>query len=191
MSSALTKAQDAFDSLNDREKKLVLLMGGVLVAFVLFVPLILMYTAISDAETENAEIRAVLRDIARSTEEIEKRQAERTAAEARYKTPAPPLGSFLEQKAKAAGFDRPLEVNQQPEKVEGGFTRHHVRANLPRIGLKEATETLTEVENSPYPVAIERLQIEHFQTGQDVYNVQVGIISFERTGKDGEAEGGR
>ena len=47
---------------------------------------------------------------------------------------------------------------------------------------------LTSIENSRLPVALERLQIEHYRSG-DAYNVQVGLIAYQRTAPaEAEAE---
>jgi hypothetical protein len=188
--SAIDSVRGAYENLNDREKKLVTTLATVLVCVVVFLPLWLATSAISEVEEENAAIRAVLRDISRSSAELAEREAAREAAARRYDTKAPPLGSFLEAKARDAGYERPLEVTDQPEKVAGGFTRRHVRANLPGVGLRSAIDMLVEVENSPYPVAIERLSIEHFQAG-DRYNVEVGLFAFDRESSGGDDDDDR
>jgi len=179
--------RSAFDNLNDRERKLVGILGAVAAAMLVFLPLWLIASAITDVEDENTEIRDVLRDISHARAEVAERRAQREAAERRYDSPAPPLGSFLEAKAREAGYDRPLEVTDQPERVASGFTRRHVRASLPGVGLRTVIDMMTEVENSPFPVAIERLQIEHFQAG-DRYNVEVGVIAFDRNERSGRGD---
>ncbi len=177
--SPIDTARTAYENLTEREKRLVTLLGMVVGVVLLFLPLWLVTSAISDIEDENAEIRAVLRDLARERPEIARREAERQAAERRYDSPAPPLGSFLEERARAAGYDHPLEVDDQPDKVEGGFTRRHVRASLQNVGLRTTIDALTEVENSRHPVAIESLEFQHYQNG-DRYNVNIGVIAFDR-----------
>jgi len=190
--SMLDSARGAFDNLNDRERKLVALLGGVFVILAVGLSSWFITGAIGDIEDENSEIRTVLRDIARAEGLLAEREAQRAAAARLYDNPAPPLGSFLEEKARAAGYERPLEVTDQPDKVAGGFSRRHVRANLPGVGLKAAMELLTAVENSGYPVAIEQLHIDHFQGG-DRYNIKVGVFAFDRaraSDTEEESEGG-
>lgn len=175
----LDGARAAYENLNERERKLVALLGAVSVALVVFLPVWLLTSSISDIRAENEAIREALRDIAQHGSELAEWEQQRAAAERRYDTKAPPLGSFLEAKAREAGYDRPLEVTDQPERVEGDFTRRNTRASLPGVGLREAIEMMTAVKNSAYPVAIERLHIEHYQAG-DRYNVQLGVITFDR-----------
>jgi hypothetical protein len=175
----IDSARTAFENLNERERRLVVILGVVLTALVVFLPLWLLTSSIGDVREENEEIRQVLREISQASGSLAVREAERAAAERLYDSPAPPLGSFLEAKAREAGYDRPLEVTDQPEKVSGGFTRRNVRASLPGVGLRTAIDMLTAIANSPHPVAIERLHIEHYQSG-DRFNVQLGVIAFDR-----------
>jgi hypothetical protein len=185
--SPFDSMRTAYENLNDREKRLVTLLGAVLGAMLVFLPLWLVTSAIADVEEENAEIRSVLRDLSRSGPEIARREAEREAAERRYDTPAPPLGSFFEGQARNAGYDRSPEVNDQPEKVEGGFTRRHVRASLQNVGLRTTVQTLVAIENSRHPVAIESLELQHYQNG-DRFNVNVGVIAFDRNAPSERSE---
>ncbi|MEM9067418.1 MAG: hypothetical protein AAGE52_02900 [Myxococcota bacterium] len=172
------RIQSSIDNLNDRERKLLTALGGVFIAIVVLLPLYLVTSSISDIETENEEIASVLRDIRNAQGTLAQRQAEREASAARYGRPAPPLGSFIE--ARASEQELTLrEVTDQPEKVLGDFTRRNVRATMPGVNLRPVVKMFTAIENSPFPVAVERIQIEHFRPG-DNYNVQVGVIAFDR-----------
>jgi hypothetical protein len=184
MSNATDGLRRYYDNLNERERKLVGLLGLVLGLIVVVLPLYLLTHAIGQLEEENRDINAVLRDISRSRAKLQEREAEREASARRYARKAPPLGSFIEAKAQSQGL-RVREVNDQPEKKIGDFTRRHTRVTLPNVGLKPVIEMMAAIENSPYPVAIERVRIEHFRSG-DQYNVQLGVIAFdaEDAGKD-------
>ena len=78
-------------------------------------------------------------------------------------------------------------MTDQPEKVERRFTRRHVTAELPGVGLKTAVDVMAAVERSRYPVAIESLRMEHFSSG-DRYNVQLGVIAFDRRTPDDDED---
>ncbi len=183
----LSRAQNAFENLNARERVFILALGGVVVAMIVALPLYLLASSISDMKDDNRQISLVLRDISRARGTLAQRQAERQAASARYANPAPPLGSFLE--AEATGQSLSLrEVTDQPEKVIGEFRRRNVRATLPSVELRPAVKLLTAIENSEYPVALERIQIEHFRGG-DAYNVSLGVIAYDQTAPaEAEAE---
>lgn len=190
MAQVFAGARAAFENLNDRERKLVTLLGGVLAVLIVFLPVWLLTSSIGAIEDENEQIRGALRDISDHGAQLAARDEQRQAAERRYDNPAPPLGSFLEAKAREAGYDRPLEVTDQPEKVEGAFTRRNTRASLPGVDLRTAVGVMTAIKNSPYPVAIEKLQLEHYQAG-DRYNVQLGVVAFDRNDgrRGGDSEG--
>ncbi len=173
------RVREAIANLNERERKLMGVLGGALVVILVVLPLYLITSSISDIRDENQELAAVLREIQHERGALAAREAERAASAARYETPAPPLGSFME--AQATGQALSLrEVTDQPEKVIGEFTRRNTRATLPNVGLRAVVKMLTSIENSRLPVAIERLQIEHYRSG-DAYNVQVGLIAYQRT----------
>jgi hypothetical protein len=175
---ALDSARTAYENLNERERKLVTALAGVLVAVVVLLPLYLMNAAIGDLEQENRDIAEVLRDIDRARPVLRQKDLERQAAMKLYENSAPSLGSFLEQKASEQGL-KVREVTDQPEKDLGEYRRRHVRVTLPNVGLVEVVRMMAAVANSPYPVAIERVHIDHFRTGNQ-YNVQLGVVAFDR-----------
>ena len=186
MSSLGERIETAVANLNERERKLLTLLGVVFLALVVLLPLYLITSSISDIETENQAITEVLRDIRRARPQLAQREAERRAAAARYARPAPPLGSFIEARAGEQQLTL-REVTNQPDRALGEFTRRNVRATMPGVGLRPVVKMFTSIENSPFPVAVEQIQIEHFRPG-DAYNVQVGVVAFERTESESSDE---
>ena len=174
--------------LNERERKMLTVLGGVLVAILVILPLYLISASISDIEVENQEIDEVLQEIQASRGELAQRDAEREAAMARYAQPAPPLGSFVESMAGNQNL-RLREVTDQPEQVFGEFRRRAVRASMPNVELRPVIKMVTAIENSQYPVAVNRLQIENYRGGES-YNVELGVITFDRARAEGEDEAG-
>ena len=181
-------ARRAFDNLNERERRLVSVLGIALCVFVVGLPLALSSMAISDLADENRELSDVLRDVQRARGLLTQRQAERIATERIYDQVAPSLGSFLEEQAREVGLTV-RELNDQPDKVVAAFRRRHTRVTLPGVGLRAVVDLMAAVETSGYPVAIEQLQVEHFQTG-DRYNVRLGVITFERSAPPSTATAG-
>lgn len=169
-----------YDNLNERERKLVGLLGGVLAAFLVFLPLYLMSSSISELEDDNREMTSVLRDISRARPALRKRQARRKARRELYDNRTPQLGTFVESKAREQGLTI-REVDDQPEKVIDNYKRRHTRVTLPDVGLKPVIEMMAAIENSRYPVAIERIHVEHFHSG-DEYNVQLGVVAYDHLG---------
>lgn len=174
----LDRLRASIDGLNERERRLLGVLGVVFALIVVVLPIYLVTSSISDIDAENRAISTVLRDIGRARTTLAQRQAEREAAQARYREAAPPLGSFLEARASEQELSL-REVVDQPEKIVGDFRRRNARATLPGVELRKAIKMLTSIENSRYPVAVERIQIEHFRGGEDSYNVQIGVIAYD------------
>lgn len=172
-----TRAVAYYGSLNARERKLVLFMGAVATVLVVFLPFFMLTSAISDIEDENQKIGEVLRDISRARETLAKRESEREAAEARYNQKAPALGSFIEARAGEQSLTL-REVNDQPEKVVGIFTRREVRATIPSVAIQPAIKLLAAIDASRLPIAINRLQLESRRQNNE-YNLVVGVLTFD------------
>jgi hypothetical protein len=180
MNARLEALRQAWDGLTEREKRLVRILGGVAAALVILLPMYLLSSAIGSLESQNEEIAAVLSEIGRAEERLAQREAEREAAEARYAQRAPELGTFLEGRSSARQMTID-SVTNQPEVQEGRFRKRHVRASFPRASLRQVVRLMTDIESAPYPVAIERVHIEHFQEG-DHYNLELGVVTFDRQG---------
>lgn len=176
--AALDSLRQQISELNERERKLLTVLGAVFVCILVILPLYLISASISDIETENEAIADVLAEIQDARTELARRDAEREAAMARYGTPTPPLGSFVENEANQQDL-RLREVTDQPEQVFGEFRRRAVRASMPNVELRPVIKMVTSIENSRYPVAVNRLQIENYRRG-DNYNVELGVITFDR-----------
>lgn len=166
---------------NDREKKLVGLMGVVFAVIVIVLPAYLLGMAISSLEGENDEISQVIRDIERAAPQLAEREAMRRASEARYDVQAPALSSLLEAQSRDQSMAISAVTNQ-PEVQDGNFRRRHVRASFPGTGLRAAVKLMNSLEASPYPIALERIHLDHFAAGEDRYNVELGIITYDRQG---------
>jgi len=173
------RAKSAYTELNAREQKLVLALGITVLLLVILLPGYLLSSSISEVEDENQGIAEILRELQRARPTLMRREAEREAAEERYRTAPPPLGSFIEARATEQSLSL-REVTDQPEKVIPPFTRRSVRATLPGVDLLPVMHMLTAIANAPYPVAVDRIQIEHRRRGsEDSYNVTVGVLSYE------------
>lgn len=183
MSSLMESLRRSWQGLNERERRLVALMGLTLVGLVVFGIFYLSQSAVSEVEAENDQLETALADIGRARTRLQERAAERETAERRYATKAPALGSFVEATAR----DNQLtlrEVTDQPEEVSGRYKRRAVNVQLPNVNLRPIIDLMAAIENSPSAVAIELIQIEHFQAG-DQYNVKLGVAAYDRTAAAG------
>ncbi len=182
------RLEQAWAGLNEREKRLVAALGVVAALLVVLMPVYLLSSAISALEEDNAAIELVLRDIGHAGPRLALREAEEAAAEARYDVRAPALGSFLEAQCSAEGVAI-QSVTNQPEVQEGRFRRRHVRAQLPGAGLRASIHLLTSIEDATYPIALEQIHVDHFNAGEDRFNFEIGVITYDRTTAEGSTSG--
>ncbi|MEM7433881.1 MAG: type II secretion system protein GspM [Myxococcota bacterium] len=173
-----------FDTLNQRERRLLGLMGTVLAALVFIVPMYLLVSSIGDIENENAAINGVLQDIQRAEEQLQQRKASRRAMDRLYSRKAPSLGGFLEESAQQFGVSG-LSITDQPnvDLQDGEYTRRSVRVSLPRVDLRPLIDMLADIKNSSYPVSIERIQLDGGRR-RETYNAKLAVDAYDRASAD-------
>ncbi|MFO0684899.1 MAG: type II secretion system protein GspM [Sandaracinus sp.] len=174
------RLEQTWAGFNEREKRLVGILGLVAALLVVLMPVYLLSSAISALEEDNDAIESVLRDISHAGPRLAIREAEAEAAERRYDVRAPALGSFVEAQCSTEGVAI-QSVTNQPEVQEGRYRRRHVRAQLPGATLRSAVHLLHSIEGAPYPIALERIHVEHFTAGEDRFNFEIGVITYDRT----------
>jgi type II secretory pathway component PulM len=180
-----------WENLNDRERRMLSILGAVLGAVLLIMPPILLVLDNADLEAQNAELRNVVEQLDMQRNRLARIASERHTAEQRYLNKTPPLGSFLESEAKKQGLTL-QEVTDQPEKTVGRYLRRSVTVALPQVALTPLINLLSGIVESGHPVAVDQLQIDHYQPG-DQYNVKLGILTFDKlttTGAKTEETGG-
>ncbi len=170
-------------ALSDRERRLLGLMAAVFAVMVIVLPIYLGSSSIADIEAENEEIAQLLQDIRRSEPRLQQRKAEARAIERLYNRKAPSLGGFLEERALEYGVTG-LGVTDQPKLDMGEYTRRSVRVSLPVVELRPLIEMLADIENSAYPISIERIQMTggRMRTG---YTVKLAVNAYDRQGVTG------
>jgi general secretion pathway protein M len=179
----LDSLREHWEKLSDRERRMLSIMGAVLVAMVAFVAVWTTSSALSEVQEERDALRQVLVDIDRAGDVLAKRQAERQAIEARYKNRAPALAAYVEGKANEEGLEV-RQVVEEPEKVVNGYRRQSVRVSFSGVSLRPIMRLLASIDDERSPLAIERLQIEHYSAG-DSYKVDVYVAAYDRAAKTG------
>lgn len=177
----ISNLQKSFSALEPREQKLVAALGIVMLGFFVVVPAFLFGQHLNSLAEENEAMASVIRDIDKSRDKIAARLAEKQAAESRYKRAAPPLGSYVEKKVKDRNNET-LSINKvddQPDKVIGDFTRREIRTKLLDVNLRDAVRLVAEIGSNEYPVAINRLQFDHYKKGETV-KLEVGVVTYDR-----------
>lgn len=188
MNALVERLKQAFENLSEREQRLLLAMGAVLALIVLGAPLLLMYGRNAELAEDNDALRAVLQQIEIKGPRLAQLADERRLAEAKYLNKTPALGSFLESEATKQGL-KVKEFNDQPQKTVSGYLRRNVRISLPNVELTPSINLLSSIVGSNYPVAIEQIQIEHFQSG-DKFNIKLGVLTFDKRTRKATDKGG-
>lgn len=178
MTALFERLRDTWERLNERERMLVGGLGVVLAVFLLGFPLFWTARQNGELEERNAEFRAVLDLIAAKRPHLQQLKQARDEAQQRYRNHTPPLGSFLESEAKRHNLSI-REITDQPEKTSGLYTRRSVTASINEVDLTGIMNLLAGIVGTPYPVAIDHVQIEHYQPG-DKYRFKLGVRTFDR-----------
>jgi hypothetical protein len=177
----------AWEGLNPRERTLALGFGSVLAFLVLAFPPYWIATQNTVIADENTALRDVLDTLSHRRAELVQLAGERRASEARFKNRTPSLGSFLEGEAQERGLTL-QEVTDEPGKTAGRYLRRSARASIPDVGLTPVVELLASISTSQFPVAVDHVQLEHFQAG-DKYSFKLGVVTFDRE-SDGASTSG-
>lgn len=175
---ALDNVRNWAAALSDRERRLLSLMALVFIAIVIIVPMYAGISMISEIETENTDIAQVLQDIRRSAPRLEQQKADRHAVDRLYSHKAPSLGGFLEERAQPYGVTG-LGITDEPKLDMGAYSRRSVRVSLPVVEVRPLIEMLADIENSSYPISIERIQMTggRMRTG---YTVKLAVNAYDR-----------
>lgn len=177
--SIVDMIRSMWENLNERERKLVAILSGVLLVLGIMVPLVIVTISFGEAADRNELLLETLRDLERDRSKFVKRIADRKKAELRYASVTPSLAGLIEEKARSLGIQIRGDITEQPEKKEGRWRRRGVRVRLPNVGLRPWVQLLSALESTSYPVAIDLLKVEHFQTG-DQYDVEIGLVAFDK-----------
>lgn len=178
MNNLLDRLRATWENLNDRERRMLSILGAVLGALLLIMPPILLVMDNSDLEVQNAELRNVVEQLDMQRNRLGRLAQERKAADLKYANKTPPLGSFMESEAKKQGLTL-QEVTDQPEKTVGRYLRRSVTVALPQVALTPLIQLLSSIVESGHPIAIDQLQIDHYQAG-DQFNVKLGVLTFDK-----------
>jgi type II secretory pathway component PulM len=178
MNSFFDNFRNFWENLNDRERRMLSLLGGVALAGLLLLPPIMLTLSNSELQSQNDELRSVLDQLAIQRGRLMQLAEDRQRSEQRYLNKTPPLGSFLESEAKKQGLTL-QEVTDQPEKTVGRYQRRSVTVSLPQTGLTPVIKLMSSIVESGHPVAIQEIQLDHYSPG-DQYNVKLGILTYDK-----------
>lgn len=168
--------------LDERERRLLVALGAVAGVLVLLVVPIAVLSSLSSKKAANEELESVLSAIEDARSTINERKARHDAVLAKYATPAPALGGFIEQAAKGHGLTA-ADTQDKPETPHGkSYTERLTVVKMHKIGMRPFVEMLQQIETSGHPVAVTRLNIKPRANEPDQYEIELGVSAFDRKG---------
>jgi hypothetical protein len=176
----LERLQKAWTNLTNREKLIAAALGAVIAISAFALPLLYLTGTNTGIEEEIDQLKKLGVKIGARKDKLVESTREKRAAERRYQQKAPPLGGFLETLAREQNLTI-REVTDQPEKDFGQYHRRNVRILIANAPLSPLVNLMSAVETSRYPLAIEYLQLEHYQPG-DSYQLKLGVVTFDKEG---------
>ena len=171
---------ERIEKLEPRERRLLGVLGGVLGTMLFLALPVYLWSRVAAQRDGARDLRDLTQQILDQRAQVAERRAKKDALLARYARPAPPLGSFIEEAAKANGLSVP-ESQDRPEVPHGKrYSERMTVVRLHKIGMKALAQTLEKIESSGYPVAVTRLDIKPRAGEPDMYEVELGVSAFDR-----------
>lgn len=168
--------------LNPREQRVASIAIYALASVLLLAVPLGLSSLVSSRRAENEELRDALAAVNGARGKIRDRQAKKSAILMRYDKPAPQLGGYIEQHAKAAGLQI-SDVLDRPDVSHGKhYTERHTVIQLKNAGMGAIAKFLESMEQSEHPIAITRLNIRKRAGEPDSYGpIEVGVSAYDRT----------
>jgi len=168
------------NKLDERERKLLGVLGVVAGVIVLLVVPIALISSLLSKQAENDGIRAVLSEIEDARSTINERKAKHDAVLAKYASPAPGLAGFIEAAAKSHSISA-SDTQDKPETPHGKlYSERYTVVKMHSVGMKPFVEMLQQIETSGHPVAVTRLNIRPRPNTPDQYDFEAGISAYDR-----------
>lgn len=179
----------AIDRLQPRERLLLGVLGGVLVGFLVFLLLHLVSSSLDDIQTKNQENAEVLREIGRNRATFRETERQMRDVERRYATKAPPLQSFLEEKATSRGIEI-RDAQDRPEVQHGKkFVERSVQIRLNKVDIRSFVDLMEDVSTSRHPMAVTKLRVRKRLAEPNSFDVEMTVSAFDRVGAPTTAPG--
>jgi general secretion pathway protein M len=163
-----------------RERRMVAVLGGVLLfLFVIVLPIGLeaaVHSRLSDVE----ELRSALDAVQAARGQIRDRQAKKAAITARYQKHAPALAGLLEQLATAQKLEVVDSVDRPDQPHGKKFAERATTIHLKKAGMLAIAKFLESVEQSGYPVTVSQINLRKRAGEPDSYDIEVTISAYDR-----------
>jgi hypothetical protein len=171
--------RERFQSLEERERRLLGIALIVAVAGALLAPPLALYAVLHSRRSEVEAVRLAISAIEDQGELIERGKAQKGALAQRYKKPAPQLQAFLAKLASDVGVEIPESQDRQSVPRGKRFDERSTKLTLRKVGMLKLVKFLEKIEHSGHPVKISQIDIRK-RTEADSYDVDMIVSAFDK-----------
>jgi general secretion pathway protein M len=167
------------DQLSPRERRLATIFGGA--AGLMLVIAIPTCTAsrLADRAHKNDEIRQAIADVNAARGRLAQKRAALGDVAMRYANKAPPLGTLVDNAAKASGIVIDVQTDVPPVPRGKLYSERATKLSVQKTGLKALATFLERIETSGNPVAVTAFDMSK-RIEPDAYQVSMTIAAWDR-----------
>lgn len=171
------------ERMRDLEPRERQLLGILITVFGVLVVLALpigVTALLASKRADNEAVRETIEKIQQARPAIAARKTEKEATLKRYKSAAPALGAFLEQKAKEAGVEIPESQDRAVVPHGKKYEERSTKIVLHKVGMLNLVKFMEKIAQSGNPVSVSRLDIRKRAVEPDSYDVEMIVSAFDR-----------
>lgn len=166
--------------LNPRERRLVVIMAGVLAVIVLLGIPLGMEAWVHSRRDAYEEMRTTLTSVQNARSAVRERQSKKDAILARYQKRAPALAGYLEQAAREQKL-QVVDSVDRPETPHGKrYSERNTVIHFKKVGMLALGTFLQTLEQSGTAISVTRVNIRRRTGEPDQYDVEVGVSAYDR-----------
>jgi general secretion pathway protein M len=167
------------DQLSGRERTMAIGLGTTFAVLLLFLVPVRVSAYLSNRAHENDDLRQALIDVNKARGKIAERRAALGDVAARYANKAPPLGTVVDNAAKAAGLEIAVQTDVPPIPRGKLYTERATKLAIQKTGLKALANFMEKIEQSGHPIAITQFDMTK-RIEPDSYTVNMTIAAWDR-----------
>jgi general secretion pathway protein M len=161
MRQLLNDLRARFEQLSAREKRLVMVAGGAVLLFILFITVISFSNSANTHRRRTQEKLAKLQQVQQLAASYNQATAARNAIEQQLTNSDVRLLSYISDKATAAGLDAPNMTPKGEVGIgDGKIMESTIELYFTDVDLRKLTDFLRSVESGPGIVKVKHLRIE-------------------------------
>lgn len=157
----ITDLRSRWDAISPREQRLLMVAGGAVLAFALFLTLFSFSNSADKYRVRTQEKLAKLQQVQELAASYNQATAARNAIEAQLSSNDVSLLSYISDKATAAGLEVPNMTPKGEQGIgDGKILESSMELTFTDVDLRKLTEFLRSVESGPGIVKVKYLRIE-------------------------------